>query len=164
MIRLLTHLLTPSWFALRHFPATVRAEIATAVAGSEQRHRGEICVVIEGPLPFSLLWRDVPPRQRALDLFAERRVWDTEENSGVLIYVQLVDRCVEIVADRGIARRVPQATWDDLCHDLAAALRAGRYREGVLTAIDAVTRLLAEHFPASEDNPNELPDVPVVLD
>lgn len=163
LMRLLKHLFTPPWFVWRRFPAAARAEIAAAVAASERQHRGEICVAIEGPLPFSLLWREVSPRLRAIELFATLRVWDTEENSGVMIYLQLVDNCVEIVADRGIARRVPQAVWDRLCRDLEAAMRAGRSRAGVLTAIEALTRLLAEHFPAAEENPNELPDAPVVL-
>jgi len=160
--RLLKHLLTPEWFALRRFPMRARAEIAAAVAASERRHRGEICVAIEGPLPLSLLWRDVSPRERALELFALRRVWDTEENTGVLIYLQLVDRRIEIVADRGIVKRVPQTAWDEMCRDLEAALRAGRWKEGILATIGQATRLLAAHFPARQENPNELPDMPWV--
>jgi len=160
--RLFKHLITPDWLAQRRFPAAARAEIAAAVADSERRHRGEICIVIEGPLPLSLLWQDVSPRQRALEHFALRRVWDTEENSGVLIYVQLIDRCVEIVADRGIAKRVPQTAWDEMCRDLEAALRAGRWKEGILATIGQATRLLAAHFPARQENPNELPDMPWV--
>jgi hypothetical protein len=160
--RLLKHLLTPEWFALRRFPMRARAEIAAAVAASERRHRGEICVAIEGPLPLSLLWRDVSPRERALELFALRRVWDTEENTGVLIYLQLVDRRIEIVADRGITRRVPQTAWEALCRELEAALMAERYLAGVLAAIEQTTQLLATHFPATGENPNELPDQPWV--
>jgi hypothetical protein len=160
--RLLKHLLTPPWLALRRFPPALRDEIAAAVAASERLHRGELRIAIEGPMSFGELWRDVSPHERALRLFAKLRVWDTGENSGVLIYLQLVDRDVEILADRGIAARVPQATWEMLCHDLEAAMRAGDCRAGLLAAIDNATRLLAEHFPASHDNANELPDTPWV--
>ena len=162
LARLFKHLLTPPRLALRRFPSALREEIAVAVAASERHHRGELRIAIEGPLGFGELWEDVSPRERALKLFAKLRVWDTEENSGVLIYLQLVDRDVEILADRGIAARVPPETWETLCHTLEAALRAGDCRAGVLTAIDQVTQLLAEHYPARGDNPNELPNAPWV--
>jgi hypothetical protein len=160
--RLLKHLLTPPWLALRRFPPALRDEIAAAVAASERQHRGELRIAIEGPLSLGELWRDVPPHERAFKLFAKLGVWDTEENCGVLIYLQLVDRDVEILADRGIAARVPQATWETLCHELEAAMRAGDCRAGLLAAIDHATQLLAEHFPARDANPNELSDAPWV--
>jgi uncharacterized membrane protein len=163
LARFFRHLLTPPWLPLRGFSNALRAEIAAAVAASESRHRGEIRIAVEGPLPWRALWRDQTPRARAIELFAKLRVWDTEENSGVLIYLQLVDRDVEILADRGIAAKVPQAEWEALCRDLEAAMRAGRCREGVLAAIENAGRLLAEHFPARQGNPNELPDMPVVI-
>lgn len=162
LARLFEHLLTPPWLALRRFPASLRDEIAVAVAASERHHRGELRIAIEGPLSFGDLWGDVSPRERALKLFAKLRVWDTEENSGILIYLQLVDRDVEILADRGIAAKVPPATWETLCHALEAAMRSGDCRAGVLAAIDQVTRLLAEHFPARDVNPNELSNAPWV--
>ncbi|MFN6960969.1 MAG: TPM domain-containing protein [Rhodocyclaceae bacterium] len=160
--RLLKHLLTPPWLALRRFPASMRDEITAAVAASERHHRGEIRVAIEGPLTLGELWREVSPFDRAAELFAALRVWDTEENIGVLIYLQLVDRAVEILADRGIAAKVPPAAWQAICRDLEAAMQAGRCRDGLLAAIAEVTRLLAAHFPASATNANELPDAPWV--
>jgi len=96
-------------------------------------------------------------------VFALLDVWDTEENTGVLIYVQLVDRAIEIVADRGIAKRVPQAEWDAICRAMERAFRAHRYEQGALEAIGTVTAILARHFPPGAANPNELPDKPVVL-
>lgn len=161
--RLFRHLLTPSWSILRRFPPTLRDEIAAAVAASERLHRGELRFAVEGPLPLRVLLNDLSPRARAIELFAKLRVWDTEENSGILIYLQLVDRDVEILADRGIAAKVPQAAWEALCCDLETAMRAGRCREGALAAISDATRLLAEHFPATHENPNELSDAPHVL-
>ena len=161
--RLLNHLLTSPWRALRRFPPALRDEIAAAVATSERRHRGELRFAVEGPLPLRALLNDQSPRERASELFAQLRVWDTEENSGILIYLQLVDRDVEILADRGIAAKVPQATWEALCRALEAAMRTGECREGMLAAIEGIGRLLTEHFPASGENPNELPDRPVVI-
>lgn len=160
LARLFKHLLTPPWLALRRFPPALRDEIAAAVAASERLHRGELRIAIEGPLSIGELWNSVLPRERALKLFAKLRVWDTDENSGVLIYLQLLDRNVEILADRGIAAKVPQATWEALCRDLEAAMRSGDCRTGVLAAIDNATRLLAMHFPVRDANPNELPDAP----
>lgn len=163
LARLFKHLLTPPRLALRRFPSALREEIAVAVAASERHHRGELRIAIEGPLSFGELWDDVSPRERALKLFGNLRVWDTQENSGVLIYLQLVDRDVEILADRGIAARVPPAEWEALCLTLESAMRDGRCREGLLAAIEGVTQLLVKHFPARRENPNELPDMPVVI-
>ena len=102
-------------------------------------------------------------RDRALELFSALRVWDTEHNSGVLIYLQMVDHRIEIVADRGIARLVAQAQWDAICRRMETEFHAGRFEAGALSAIDEITRLLAAHFPAGESNPDELPDRPVVI-
>lgn len=161
--RLFTHLLTPAWLARRAFRHADLKAIGAAVAVSEQWHRGELRFVIEGPLPFSLLWRDLPVRARATQLFAQLGVWDTEDNSGILIYVQLVDRRVEILADRGIAKCVPQAQWDALCRGMEEAFRLKAHRRGALEAIARAGDLLMRHFPARGENPNELPDRPAQL-
>jgi uncharacterized membrane protein len=163
LARLLKHLLLPDWWRRRVFSAADLAAVGQAIATSETRHRGELRFVVEAGLPTAALWRDVAPRQRAAELFASERVWDTEENSGILIYVQLVDRCVEILADRGIAARVPQAEWDAICRAMEQALGAGRWREGALAAVARASELLVVHFPAGEANPNELPDAPLML-
>lgn len=161
--RLMKHLLTPPWLARRTFGRALVGEIGRAVAASENRHRGELRFVVEGPLPFSHAWHGVSARQRAAELFASLGVWDTEENSGILIYVQLVDRLVEILADRGIAARVPQAEWDSICRSMEAAFKVGDYRGGALAAVARAGDLLGAHFPAGASNPNELPDQPLVL-
>ncbi len=161
--RFLRHLSIPRWFALRAFPAADRAAIRDAVATSEARHRGELRFAIEGPLPLGHLWRDTTPRQRAAELFVRLGVHSTEEHSGILIYVQLLDRRVEILADTGIAAKVPQAEWDAICRAMEAAFAAGRWREGAVAAVARAGELLATHFPARAENPNELPDEPAVL-
>lgn len=159
--RIITHLLTPGWFAQRVFCRADLAAIESAVAASEKNHRGELRFVFEGPLPWPALWRDLSVRHRAAQLFAQLGVWDTEENSGILIYVQLMDHRVEILADRGIAQRVPQAQWDALCRGLEVAFRQKNYRGGALEAITKASELLVQYFPARRENPNELSDRPV---
>jgi len=163
LARLFKHLLMPPWLAARRFGPALSAEIGAAVVVAEAGQRGEIRFVVEGPLPFADLRHGRTARQRAADLFGQLGVWDTAENSGLLIYVQLVDRQVEILADRGIAAKVAQAEWDAICHDMEAAFKAGDYRTGALAAIRRAGELLTVHFPAGEDNPNELPDRPLIL-
>lgn len=161
--RLLRHLLTPPWRARRAFPQATLDEIEVIVAGSEIQHEGELRFVVEGALDLGDLLAGTTARARAIEVFARLGVWDTAHNSGVLIYVQLVDRRVEIVADRGIAARVPQERWEAICRDMEAAYRNGRFASGSRAAIARVTALLVEHFPVRGANPNELPDRPVVL-
>jgi uncharacterized membrane protein len=159
MVRIAKHLLAPDWIVRRAFPAATLDRIGEAISASERRHRGEIRFAVEAGLPLPL----VPPRKRAEQLFAQLGVWDTEDNSGVLVYVQYVDRDIEIVADRGIAARLPQAEWEAICQRMERAFRERRFEQGSLEAIDAVTRLLERHFPPRGANPNELPDQPTVL-
>jgi uncharacterized membrane protein len=163
LIRLLEHLLLPDWWRLRVFSAADLAAIGATIAASETSHRGELRFVVEASLPMTALWQDQSPRARAVDLFSTQRVWDTAENSGILIYVQLVDRRVEILADRGIAAQVPQAEWDAICRGMEQSFRDGQWRQGAVQAVRHAGELLATHFPARDDNPNELPDQPLVL-
>jgi uncharacterized membrane protein len=130
------------------------------VAASENRHSGEIRVCVEAGLPLACLWRDLDARGRAVALFGELRVWDTERNNGVLIYLLLAERAIEIVADRGLASRVPQPHWDALVATMGGDFGGGRFEDGLSKAIDAADALLVEHFALApgEANPNELPD------
>jgi uncharacterized membrane protein len=159
--RTLKHLLVPHWVPLRVVTQQALREIESAIKASEQKHRGELRFAVEGSLPLAALRAGT--RARAEELFSALRVWDTAENSGILIYVQLLDRRIEIIADRGIATKVAQAEWDAICRAMEENFRAARFREGSLRAIEAATALLGAHFPASGDNPNELPDSPVVM-
>lgn len=136
------------------------ARLQARVAASEAGHSGEIRLSIEAGLPWSYLQRDLPPRARALTLFGKLRVWDTEQNNGVLIYLLLAERAIEIVADRGLAARVPPARWAELVSAMGSAFREGRFEDGLGQAVDAVDALLRQHFPLAEGraNPNELSD------
>jgi uncharacterized membrane protein len=160
--RFFKHSLVPQWWVLRMLPAGLLGAIERAIGESEKRHAGELRFVIEGPLPAAVL-AGKSCRQRAIDLFSHLHVWDTAANSGVLIYVQLVDRKVEIVADRGIHAQVGQGFWEAVCGRLQAEFRAGRFEAGALAAIGEITEALARHFPPETNNPNELPDRPIVL-
>jgi uncharacterized membrane protein len=161
--RIARHLLIPDWWAHRAFSKATLNHIDAAVHESEKLHRGELCFVIEGDLELPALLRGVSPRERAQEVFAQMRVWDTAENSGVLVYVQLIDHRIEIIADRGISAKVNQPEWDAICAAMQSAFFAGQYQEGALEAIQAITALLEQHFPGDGDNPDELPNRPVRL-
>jgi uncharacterized membrane protein len=144
-------------------PESALDRIAAAIGASETHHGGEIRFVAAGALDFVPVLRGLTPRERALEVFSMLRVWDTEGNSGVLVYVQLVDRHIEIVADRGIAAHIAQSEWDAICRRMEEAFGAGRFVDGALAGVEDVNRLLMRHFPAGVRNPDELPDRPVVL-
>jgi len=163
LARALKHLLIPDWVSKRNFSAKVLREIEKAIKASERRHQGELRFVAEGSMPIHYVFLKRSSRRRAEELFSSLRVWDTERNTGVLIYVQLVSRHIDIVADRGIAAKVEQREWDAVCRAMEAEFRNASYESGALEGIEKITRLLARHFPARGANPNELPDKPVVL-
>jgi uncharacterized membrane protein len=163
-MRWLDHLFLDHLAVRRAFPRATLAAIERAIGEQEQRHRGELRVVIEGGLPLHALIAGRSPRERALGHFGRLRVWDTEDKAGVLIYLLLADRRVEIVADSGIHARVGDTAWETICGAMQQEFTAARYEQGVLTGLAAVSDLLALHFPARPDgNPNELPDAPIVM-
>ena len=162
--RWLRHLVTDHGSARRAFPAEAMAKIETEIGEGERRHRGQVCFAIEPSLPLGRVLKKLPPRERALEAFGMLRVWDTAENCGVLVYLLLADRDVEIVADRGIHAKVGDAAWKAICREMEAAFRQGRYAEGVEAGITRINALLAEHFPRTgSPGANELPDRPIVL-
>ena len=134
--------------------------LAARVADSETRHSGELRISVEAGLPLSYLWQGLGARERAVTLFGKLRVWDTEDNNGVLIYLLLAEQAIEIVADRGLARHVPAAHWQTVLAGMREAFRAGRYEDGLLRAVDQVEAVLVQHFALApgQANPNELPD------
>jgi len=161
--RIIKHLSYPSWRVSRAFSRAALKSIAAEIGRSEAKHDGELRFVVVGGLNVSHLWRGVSARQHAVDVFSQLRVWDTEHNSGVLIYVQLADRQVEILADRGIHNMVGDTTWQSICANMQQAFRAGKFEDGAIEGVRAVGRVLAEHFPAHDDNPDELSNDVVVM-
>lgn len=153
----------PPWRWRVAFPKAVLHDIEQAIKHSEHQHSGELRFVVENALAPGLIWRGKSARQRATEVFANLRVWDTEDNSGVLIYLLLADREVHIVADRGIAKRVTQAEWDAIAQAMQTAFKRGDFRRGSIEGIEHITSLLTIHFPAKTDNPNELADMPVII-
>ncbi|MDL9999939.1 TPM domain-containing protein [Variovorax sp. J22P240] len=149
----------------RALPPDLLERLERRVGASERRHSGEIRICVEAGLPTSYLWRDARPRERAITLFGKLRVWDTEDNNGVLIYLLLAEHAIEIVADRGIDARVSDDQWAAMAQRMGAAFRDGRFEDGLTQALEEVSALLVEHFPLAEGqaDSNELPDEPVVL-
>ncbi|RYD14977.1 MAG: hypothetical protein EOP90_10360 [Lysobacteraceae bacterium] len=149
----------------RHFPAATLDAVQHAIAASEHRHHGEIVFAVEGSLAPADLWRGVGARARAEEVFAHLRVWNTEGNTGVLVYVLLADHAIEIVADRAVAREIDAGEWVPICATMQQHFRAGEYERGAVAGVDAIGALLERHFPAdgSRGDRDELPDRPVLL-
>ena len=162
-MRWVKHLFLDDLAVRRAFPRATLGAIGRSIAAQEQRHRGELRFVVEGGLPVLPLLSGRTTRERAIEVFSRLRIWDTEDNAGVLVYLLLADRRVEIVADRGIHARVGTAAWDAICGEMQTAFGAGRFEAGAILGIEAISDLLAAHFPPGEESPNELPDAPVVL-
>jgi len=172
MLQRIQRLLRHRWFddasLRRALPPAAMERLTQRVRASEQRHIGEIRIYIEAGLPTSYLWRrDALPgiiRQRALTLFGKLRVWDTEHNNGVLIYLLLAEHAIEIVADRGIDRHLSRQDWQAMIARMRAAFRAGRFEDGLTQALEEISSLQMQHFAlaAGDANPNELPDAPVI--
>jgi uncharacterized membrane protein YgcG len=157
------HLVEHRWRARRTFPPQVLALIEQAIRTGEATHSGQVRFVVEGALDGAPLFRDQPARERAIDIFSRLRIWDTAHNNGVLIYLLLADRKVEIIADRGIDAKVGAAGWQKICAAMETDFKAGNFAGGVIKGIAAVSQQLAAHFPKHGAAPNELPDAPVVL-
>ncbi|MES2940158.1 MAG: TPM domain-containing protein [Pseudomonadota bacterium] len=145
-------------------PPDMLERLTRRVAASEKRHSGEIRLCVEAGLPMSYLWRDAAPRERAVAMFGKLGVWDTEHNNGVLVYLLLAERAIEIVADRGLNRHVSPEQWREIVARMAGNLRDGRFEDGLTQALEEVSALLVQHFPlqAGEADKNELPDEPVL--
>ena len=157
------HLLEHRWRVRRIFPSKVLAAIEQAIKAGEATHSGQFRFVVEGALDGVPLFRNQSARDRALDIFSNLRIWDTAHNNGVLIYLLLADRKVEIIADRGIDAKVGRAGWEKICQAMESDFRAGNFQAGVIKGIEAVSRQLAAHFPKHGPGKNELPDAAVVM-
>lgn len=165
LLRLLRHRWLDEGDARRAVPPDLLQRLERRVAASEQRHTGEIRICVEAGLPPSYLWRGANARERAVMLFGKLRVWDTEHNNGVLIYLLLAEHAIELVADRGLNRHVSAEQWQAMVSRMGNAFREGRFEDGLTQALEEVSAVLAEHFPrdpASGERRNELPDTPLV--
>ena len=162
-IRVLRHLFATHWGTRRRFTSKVLARIEKTLRQIEGQHAGELRFAIETAFDLPELWYGLTPRQRALQVFGQLGVWDTAGNNGVLIYLLMADHEVEIVADRAIAARVPQAEWDAVCREMELHFRVGRFAEGAESGIAGVGRLLSRHFPGQGGDRDEQPNQPVML-
>ena len=163
MQRIARHLLMTDGQVSRTFGRSALNQIEAAIKTSEAEHVGEIRFAVEGGLDGAPLFKGQSARERAIELFSQLRVWDTQHNTGVLIYLLLADRAVEIVADRGIHAKVDSLEWSKVCRQMEAAFGQSNFEGGVVSGIQAVTRHLKQHFPSAGHDRNELPDKPVVL-
>jgi len=163
LARFWRHVVMTPGRARRAFPGPSLDAIEREVAAREQRHGGQVCFIVEAELHTAALWRDVTARDRARELFALHGVWNTEQNNGVLVYVLLAERRVEIVADRGIDRRVQPGDWARIVAAMEPLLTAGRYEEAALAGARGVSTLLEAHFPPVPHGTNVLSDRPLVM-
>jgi uncharacterized membrane protein len=161
--RIARHLFALPGAVGRALPPKAMSATEEAIKRSEAGHRGEIRLAVEAALGSAALFAGQSARSRALDVFSQLRVWDTEHNNGVLIYLLLAERNIEIVADRGINAKVPAEEWEAICRRMEASLARGEFAQGVIAGIEEVSRHLAQHFPAGAGDANELPDKPVAL-
>jgi len=161
--RFVAHLTTTRWHLRRSYTPAIMADLEQAIRQSERTHAGELRVAIEAALGLDDLLSGISARERALEVFNQLRVWDTEQDNGVLIYLLHADHALEIVADRGFNLRVDQATWQALCADATRALSDGRTGPGLVTLIEAVGALIARYYPPLPDDMNELPDAALFL-
>lgn len=161
--RWLKHCFMPPWYWRRKFPKASLRAIEDAITQSETLHRAELRLAVENALPPSAVWRGMTARQRAAMVFAHLGIWDTEENNGVLIYLQLADREVHILADRGIANYVTLEQWQVIATAMQREFHQGHYQAGALLGIQQISQLLAEHFPPGANKLNELPNQPVII-
>src|ERR1700731_838239 len=161
--RFLRHIFATRWTTRRRFTPRVLADIETAIRETEALHAGEIRFAVETALDTAELVDDLAPRRRAMQVFGQLGVWDTEQNNGVLIYLLLADHIVEIIADRGIAGDIPQSEWNEGCRAMERPYRAGRLGEGSVPGVRGGGRLLSRHFPGQRATANELPNQPLLL-
>ena len=161
------HVFSGSMRARKAFNAAALQNLHTIITEGERQHRAEVRLIIEAAMPLRKVWRGLSSRQRAIDLFGSCRVWDSEENNGVLLYLNLADRTLELVCDRAAARAITDDEWQKICADMLAAYRAGKFEQGTADGLRAIHRELSEFFPAQPDTPRlegeGQPDAPLML-
>ncbi len=161
--RIIRHLSTSKAAMRRTFSRATLKRIEHTIVEVEQTHAGQIRFAVEESLNIMPLVAGQTARERAIEVFSQLRVWDTEHNNGVLIYLLLADRDVEIVADRGVHVKLGQAVWESVCQEMEAAFRQGKFEEGAIAGIRSVGAHLSRHYPHTGAKTNELPDQPVLI-
>jgi uncharacterized membrane protein len=165
--RIFRHLTTGQSSGKKAFPLETLQAIQTTIAEGEALHRAEVRLIVEPSLDLNAAWTGMTSRERAGELFTEYRIWDTEENCGVLIYINLADHQVEIIADRGIARCVPSSGWQAVCRTMTSGFAQQIYHDSTIAGLKQLNALLREHFPDSasqqNDQNNQLPNQPILL-
>jgi uncharacterized membrane protein len=164
LLRILRHRWMDDGNTRRAVPHELVKRLEGYVSASEARHTGEVRICVEAGMPSSYLWRDATPRERAIAMFGKLRVWDTEHNNGVLIYLLLAERAIELVADRGLNAKVSTTQWQAITQRLSAALKAQKFEDGLTQALQEVSALLVQHYPLQEGQvrSNGLPNAPDV--
>lgn len=121
---------------------------------------GSLLFRIDGLKRLFLTHREMEAKvfDRALHAFYEHELHKTRESTGILILASLLERRVQILADRGIHEKVGDAEWRKAAYLLTRALKEKRTGDGFYEAIAVCGEVLARHFPATGENPNELPD------
>jgi uncharacterized membrane protein len=146
------------------FSAGSLKRIGQAVAASELSHTAEVRIAVEASLTIRELVYGKSPRTRAIEAFSMLKVWDTEQNNGVLIYINVADRAVEIIADRGVSRVTPKTYWQTLCAEMVQGFRKDAFEASVIQCVSHLSVELAKQFPSSGiSNPDELPNTPAIL-
>ena len=161
--RIWSHLCTGNFTTRKHFPTDVLTEITSTITSSEAKHTGQIQFAVEPSLGLPELLKGVTARQRAIDVFSQLRVWDTEENCGVLIYLLEAEHQIEIVADRGITKLSTPEFWETVCVQMERHLKTGHFKEGVIEGIQLITEEIARNFPPKGASKNELDNAPIIL-
>ena len=161
--RAMKHLFTATRAGRAAFPERTLKEIQSAIAAGEMRHRAEVRLVVEPALDIYSVFRRMSSRERARELFSRYRIWDTEENCGVLIYVNLADHKVEIIADRGVGRALGAEQWKSVCANMTQGFSRGEFHDSSVAGLVRLNDLLAVGFPSDGSSLNELSNRPIVL-
>jgi uncharacterized membrane protein len=161
--RLFKHWFTTSAAGRKAFPAATLKAIETAITEGEPLHRAEVRLIVEPALATHMVLQQMTSRQRAVELFSHYRIWDTEENCGVLVYINLADHKVEIVADRAVGRLVSRADWHAVCQTMTHGFAQGAYHDSVVDALAQLNAMLKAQMPADGARANQLSNKPVML-
>lgn len=163
LARILHHLTTTTATGRRAFPAQTLKALQAAIAIGEKQHRAEVRMIVEPALPLPAVMQGMSSRQRARELFTHYRIWDTEENCGILIYINLADRKVEIVADRAVGRALGAGEWQTVCDTMTQGFARGAFHESAIAGLQQINGLLEAKFPANGARPNQLPNRPLII-